>query len=246
MTDYRNRIYQDYTNLTQDVCSSFDESDLISTGKAYNTFLRGWLSRDKKAAILDVGCGSGRLLSFLKEKGFENLQGVDISSQQVTLARKVLRNIVNEDAISFLKKRKKSYNLIVGLDIVEHFRKDEVLHFLEACFNALQPGGRLVLQTPNAESPWGLMYRYGDLTHELAFTPNSLKQLLTLCGFSEISAREAGPVAHGIVSLIRYLIWKAIRSGLIVWNLAETGSKKSGIYTRVFLISGIRSNECVE
>ncbi len=73
---------------------------------------------------------------------------------------------------------------------------------------------------------------------QLIFNPNSLERLLALVGFSNIAAREAGPVVHGAFSLGRYVIWKIIRSGLTVWNLAETGSKGSGVYTRVFLITG--------
>ena len=98
----------------------------------------------------------------------------------------------------------------------------------------------MILQTPNAESPWGIMHRYHDFTHELAFDPHSLKKLLELCGSAKIEPRQAGPVIHGILSLGRFLLWKVVWSLLALWNLAETGSIGSGIYTRVFLISGIK------
>ena len=238
MTDYRTRIYKNYASHMQDASAVFDEAEAARWGKAYDTFLRGWLPEKKDAAILDVACGGGELLHFFKTRGYTNLQGVDVSPEQVALSRQVTENIAEKNAIDYLVEKQESYDLITGLDIIEHFQKSEVLKFLDASYGALKPGGRIILQTPNAGSPWGMMIRYGDFTHEVAFNPNSLKRLLSLCGFFEIESRETCLVIHGVVSLGRYLIWKTIRVGLSVWNLAETGSRGSGIYTRVFLISG--------
>jgi cyclopropane fatty-acyl-phospholipid synthase-like methyltransferase len=190
--------------------------------------------------ILEVGCGWGRLLYFLKLRGYLDIQGVDISFEQVKIARQVVENVTEGDAIQYLDSHPDSFNLIIGLDVIEHFKKEEVLLFLQACHKALRPNGRVILQTPNAESPWGMMHRYNDFTHEIAFNSNSLKRILELCGFKKIEVRQTGPVPHGVLSLGRYVIWKAIWVALALWNLAETGSIGSGIYTRVFLISGLK------
>ncbi len=241
--DYRTRIYNQYASKFQKVPSVFDEKEAIRWGRAYDTYLGKWLPKHKSAAILDLGCGGGKLLHFLKGRGYVNIQGIDVSPEQVSLARQVTDNVIEGDAIDFLKEQKKRYDLITGLDIIEHFKKEEVLLFLDACYSALKGGGRLILQTPNAESPWGAMHRYNDLTHELAFNPFLLEKLLTLAGFSEIDTREAGPVVHGLISFTRNLLWKIIRICLLIWNLAETGSKGSGIYTRVFFITGVKKVE---
>jgi len=242
MIDYRSKLYEKYASLVQEAPSVFDAKAAQRWGYAYDRFLKGWLPQRKDAAILEVGCGWGRLLHFFKTRGYVNLRGVDISPEQVKLARQVIDNVTERNAIEYLDSHPHSFDLIIGLDIIEHFRKDEVLHFLEACYKALRSGGRLILQTPNAESPWGMKIRYGDFTHELAFNPGGLKKLLEICGFVKIEPRQAGPVVHGILSLGRYLIWKVIWTGLALWNLAETGSIGSGIYTRVFLISGIKGD----
>jgi len=237
MTDYRTRIYKEYASRMQNVATIFDEVEAVRWGRAYDTFLKGWLP-EKNVAILDVACGGGNLLHFFKTRGYADLQGVDVSPEQVALSKQVTENITEANTIDYLVEKQQSYDLITGLDIIEHFQKSEVLKFLDASYGALKPGGRIILQTPNAGSPWGMMVRYGDFTHEVAFGPNSLKQLLSLCGFSEIESRETGPVIHGVLSLGRFLIWKIIRVGLAIWNLSETGGMGSGIYTRTFLISG--------
>lgn len=238
MRHYRDRIYECYASRVQDTSSVFDEGEAVRWGRVYNSYLRGWLPENNNAAILDVACGGGKLLYFFKSKGFTNIYGVDISPEQIALARQVTENVVEEDAITFLQSHKEKYDLITGLDIIEHFKKGEVLQFLDACYGALRPEGRIILQTPNAESPWGLQHRYHDFTHEVAFDSVSLEQLLSLAGFSKMNIRECGPFAHGLRSFCRNCIWKIIHCGLVIWNLAETGSKGSGIYTRIFLITG--------
>ena len=117
--------------------------------------------------------------------------------------------------------------LITGFDIIEHFAKNEILPFISQIVKVLYPRGRLILQTPNAESPWGLMHRYHDLTHEIAFDPHSLEHLLRMNGFAEFAARECGPYVHGIKSLVRFCLWRLIRLGLRIWNVAETSTTVS-------------------
>lgn len=240
--DYRQRIYARYGESFQDAGKCFDAAASTRWGKSYRHYLKGWLPSNQDAEIVELACGGGRLLHFLKKAGYRRLTGVDISPDQVSLAKQVVPNIVQCDVLSFLESQRERFDLVIGLDIIEHFHKPEVLHFLDHCFTGLKPGGTIILQTPNAESPWGSMHRYNDLTHEVCFNPNSLSRLLRLAGFSDIEAREAGPVLRGgsLVSVARYALWQAIRAVLTVWNLAETGSRGSGVFTRVFLVSGLK------
>ena len=65
---------------------------------------------------------------------------------------------------------------------------------------------------------------------------------MNLTGFNDIEPREAGPVPWGysIASTLRAGVWRMFRVVFKVWNLAELGSAGSGIFTRVFLISGVK------
>ena len=241
-TSYRDRLYANYGHDFQDAGEQFDRVGAIRWGRAIAYHLRGWVPPKKDARILDLACGAGRLLFFFSERGCQNLTGVDISPDQVALAGQVTPDVRHESVLDHLESHPGSYDLITGYDIIEHFEKNEALRFLDGCFDALRPGGRVILQTPNADSPLGASVRYGDFTHELCFNPNSLTRLMRKVGFSHIVAREAGPVpfGNGLISSLRYLIWQAIRFGLRLWNLAETGSAGAGVWTRVFLISGVK------
>ena len=195
---------------------------------------------DKSARILEVACGSGKLLYFLRSLGYTNAVGVDVSPEQISIARQIA-NVVEGDATEFLERNAEQFDVVIGLDIVEHFRKDEALRFLDACYSSLKPGGRVILQTPNGGVPWALSAMYGDMTHETFFSPELLQRTVRIAGFQAVSLREMGPVPLGysVLSSVRWLLWQFVRAGSVARNLIETGSS-SGIYSRVFLLSAIR------
>ena len=242
-SNYRARIYKHYATNFQDASTVFNEDLAWQWGRGYRYYLLNWLPVDKNAQILDLACGDGRLLYFFKHLGYLNLMGIDLSSEQVELAKQVIPNVIEADIIDWLAQCPLSFDLITGFDIIEHLQKAEALIFLDACHSALKPGGHLILQTPNAGSLWGGAVRYGDFTHEVSFTPMVLSRLLILAGFRDVDVRETGPVPWGYstFSSVRYLLWQFLRIGLKIWNLAEIGSTGSNVLTRVFLIRGSKS-----
>lgn len=233
--NYRKIIYARYTQDHNPDFMVFDKTRYENSAATLLSRIRPWLPESKDAACLDVACGTGILLYIFQSTGYRHITGVDISPQQINAARQVCEDVHLMDALEYLKAHPGEFDFITAFNILEHYEKDELLNIVEALYQALRPGGRLVVEMPNAESPWGLSVRYGDLTHELALNANSLNHLLELVGFTEFSARECTAYIHGIKSLIRWVIWRFIHLGLLIWNYAETGSAGSGIYTRVFM-----------
>jgi 2-polyprenyl-3-methyl-5-hydroxy-6-metoxy-1,4-benzoquinol methylase len=241
-SNYRERIYANYGKNFQDAVVLFDEKESERWGSARNWHLREWLPQDKFAKIVDMACGGGKLLHFFREQGYPNVSGVDISPDQVALSRQVIPDVIQGNVIDFMESHPGEFDLVIGFDIIEHFYKDEVLRFLDAAYNSLKPGGRLILQTPNAEGPWGAQYRYGDFSHEVGFNPNSLKRLMQLVGLTDIECRECDPtpLGYSIFSTVRALLWQFIRVVLMSYNLIETGGIGGRVLTRVFLATGVR------
>lgn len=242
MNSYRNRIFEQYASVFKGFKTTFDSAAANRWGRPYNYYFRNWLPDTKSDAILDLACGDGKLIHFLTCRGYTNIQGIDISHEQVSIAKQVCANIHEGDLRDFLENHPDTFMLITGIDIIEHFNKNEVLQILDSCFSALKSKGRLILQTPNSDSPMSNSAHYGDFTHEVQLNASSLTNLLSLCGFESIEAREQGPVLWGcgVKSSIRMIIWQGIRGLLQLWNLVETGGKGSGVYSRVFIISGIK------
>jgi 2-polyprenyl-3-methyl-5-hydroxy-6-metoxy-1,4-benzoquinol methylase len=236
--DYRHKIYSKYRTV-QRLNLSVDPKLADLWGRAYDSWFKDWLPANKSASIADIACGSGLLLRFFSIRGFTNCIGVDLSTEQLEVAKKLGLNVQLEEATAFLERHSIQYDLIVALDLIEHLKKEELLEFIDACYSALRPGGRLILQTPNCSSPFGASQRFSDFTHEIGLTPKSLTWVLRLSGFKEIVAREQGPIVHGFKSFIRFTLWNIVKLGFILFDLIETGSSER-VYTRVFIISAIK------
>jgi SAM-dependent methyltransferase len=232
---YRKRIYERYTTDRYPQFVTFNEETYNKTLKPILTRLKKWLPTNKSIKYLDVACGAGQLLYGFKSMGFNNIYGIDVSPQQVLVAKNISTNVFEGDALEFLQKNKNSFDLITAIDILEHLDKNEMFDFLDAIYLSLREGGRLILQMPNAESPFGHKIRYCDLTHENSFDPSNLNSILNIVGFKNFEIQECGPIVHGPISFLRFLIWRIISFKLKIWNLAETGNIGSGVYTRVFL-----------
>lgn len=240
---YRQRIYDKY--VSEKVWAdgvSYSERDYQRWANAAKVRLRGWLPSDRNTPVLDMGCGPGYFLYMLDQLGYTDLTGVDLSPEQVALAREWCprATIIQGDLREVLAQNPNRFGLVAGFDIIEHFSKDEILPLLTLVAQALRPGGRVILQTPNGESPWMGSVAYGDFTHEWFFTPASLSDMLRQVGLVGFEARPSAPYVHGIKSFTRVVLWSVLNLLLALWNIAETGSRGSGIYTRVFVATVVK------
>lgn len=190
---------------------------------------------DKNADILDLGCGYGVIEYFASKRGYINIKGIDISVQQVELSRELgISGIECGELFDIIQLNKdSSLDLVISLDVIEHLSKEELIKLADNVFRVLKPGGGWLIHVPNANSPFFGEIRYGDYTHEQAFTTQSIKQLLISCGFKNFVFEESGPRIHSLKSFIRVIFWNFFRLLLIIFNAAETGHfNKRAILTR--------------
>jgi 2-polyprenyl-3-methyl-5-hydroxy-6-metoxy-1,4-benzoquinol methylase len=179
------------------------------------------LPRD--AQILDLGCGAGQMLQLLRDSGFVNASGIDLSAEQVHLAASRGLDVTVGDVLEHLRKADLSFDAVVALDFVEHFEKAEQIPLFESIYGALSPGGMLILETPNGEGLFASQVIYGDLTHLTIFSEGSLSQLLRLIGFEKIEFYETGPVPKDLKGRVRGLLWRIIKLAANLARLVESG-----------------------
>jgi hypothetical protein len=108
-------------------------------------------------------------------------------------------------------------------DVIEHFPREQVIEVLELCRQASRPGGSVIIQVPNAESPFFGRIRYGDFTHELAFTSSSIAQLFNILGFEDLQVYPTEPAFSGTLSLPRAFLWGAAKLFYRALLFAELG-----------------------
>lgn len=210
--DTRERLLEEYnTFLERSTIENSKSKKLMFL--AFQRTLKPFLPLDRSVKILDVACGEGALLAFLKEKEYVNLSGFDISPQNVAICHELGLNFVKQfDALKvsdFLNEQR--FDVIFALDILEHIPKQTSAEFLLQIKNKLNPGGYVVIQTPNMGSILGCLYRYNDLSHEFGLTEKSALSLLKVAGFSpeQIEIRPAWNASklsgYGREILLRFL-----------------------------------------
>lgn len=210
--DFRSKLYRKYVSRFKKEKYSTNEAQLVELNKVlgyrFRQILKG-LSKD--SSIVELGCGPGFLLNFLKNQGFEKLEGVDISEEQISIARESGLNVKLADAVDFLQEKKQEYDVLIAIDFIEHFRKEELFGLFELISDVLKENGLLIIQTPNGQGLFPGGNIYGDLTHTTIFTELSLRQILQFHEFGDIKFFETGPAPISMYSSIRFILWKVIR-----------------------------------
>jgi len=174
-----------------------------SASRAYSFLYGKFLPADKNARILDVGCGIGHFLYFLKNNGYTNFFGIDFSKAQIDFIKEnITKKAAVADAFVFLREAKSPFDLIVINDVLEHVPKEKLFEFLGLVLNCLNSGSTVFIKVPNMSNPFGLRSRYISITHELGLTEHSLLEVLEIAGFSDIKIIGAFPPVISFKSFI--------------------------------------------
>lgn len=140
--------------------------------------------------VLDVGCGEGQFIEALLAQGIK-ASGVDADAQMCRACRVKGLDIVEADLFHYLPQHKDGFDGILGSNVIEHFSMQDTLRFVGAAFDALRPGGILLLATPNPESLIVHLYEFWrDATHTRLYNRSLLEFLLLWTGFRQIQSGE--------------------------------------------------------
>ena len=231
MFEYRQRIYQHYLEAGAVSPATEKLAEFQQRASYLQKLIREHFPADRETIILDLGCGAGAMEYFARRQGYGRIMGVDRSPQQVAAARSLgLAGVKEGDLAATLESlASESHGLVIAFDVLEHFAKDELLALVDQVARVLKTGGKFLIHVPNGDSPFGGSVRYADFTHELAFTRESLAQLLNACGFAQIHCYEDLLAPHGLLSGGRWLMWKVIRVMLRLYLAVETGNIDAGM-----------------
>lgn len=226
MTNWKDRLYANYISTGQ-AASHLNSNKYLKTGDypRYRYIVNSFMPSDRNIKIVDLGCGHGALVYYLQSTGYNSVQGVDFSLEQVQLAHQLgVKNVTLSPIDEFLQGKEHEFDLVFMLDVLEHLERPELFTYLDLVYAALKPEGKAVFRVPNGEGLFGMRIRYGDLTHELCFTQRSAKQMLRATGFNKIKVYETSPVTYGIKNRMRTLLWNILTIYPRLLLMVETGT----------------------
>ncbi|MBI2833575.1 MAG: class I SAM-dependent methyltransferase [Acidobacteria bacterium] len=144
--------------------------------------------------VLDVGCGRGEFLDLLRARGIP-ARGLDINREMVEACRQRGLDVSEGDALGcLLGLPSDSLGGLFAAQVIEHLEPDYLLSFLDAAYDKLRPGARVVLETINAACWVAFFESYiRDITHVRPLHPDTMKYLLQASGFQRVDIRFRAP-----------------------------------------------------
>jgi SAM-dependent methyltransferase len=203
----------------------------ISRDHVYQRIVLPYLPPQKKSNIVELACGHGSFLYWLKDKGYHQVMGIEGSPEQVAAAREVGCLIEQADLVEWLTRQPdQSVDVLLGIDLAEHLSKDDFMELLKQSHRVLSAGGTLMLRYPNGDSPLVGLNLFNDITHVWTYTTNCIETLSRMHGFSNVQFKDESnaalrdnrwlkiPVSKISLYILRGLIRAATRENIRHWS----------------------------
>ena len=103
---------------------------------------------DHAARIVDIRCANGGLLTALREKGFENVCGIDPSPACVEATRRLAKGDAWVGSLSAIPPETGSFDGVILSHVMEHVR--DLSTAMNRVYSILNPGGWVYIEVPDA------------------------------------------------------------------------------------------------
>ncbi|MFA6518480.1 MAG: methyltransferase domain-containing protein [Candidatus Shapirobacteria bacterium] len=182
-------------------------------------------------SVLEIGPGLGEFIYYLNKL---NINTIDIIDQDKYILKNIqqkykVRQICCSDILTSVIE--KQYDIIFLLQVLEHIPKNNYQKLLNNLFKHLNKNGKIIITVPNGGNPFNIVERYSDLTHEILFTENSLKELPNYCNLPSNTITEVQPYNIPTYSLINQtrIIFQKLTHLIILFTSISNG----GVFSRI-------------
>ena len=150
--------------------------------------IRSVAGLNKKASIIDIGCGSGRFLDSMRRNGFRNLTGADpFIADDMTSAGGV--RILKRD----ISQIDETFDVVMMHHSLEHMADQQAV--IQHAFRILNPGGKLIIRIPTSDS-WAYRHYGAEWAqidpprHFYLHSRKSIENLVKKFGFSDFKIKD--------------------------------------------------------
>lgn len=141
--------------------------------------------------VLDVGCGTGTVLSMLSKNEGISLAGIDLSEKMLNIARekldeKVELKIGDSEQLPW---DDNTFDAIMCTDSFHHYPEPEKV--LSEMARVLKFSGHLIIADPWMLSPFrqvtNLLFKYSKYGDYRIYSKTEISKLLIKCGFNSVN-----------------------------------------------------------
>jgi len=192
--NYISRFYANQSRL-RGITSAEDVQAIESLQSVvYDRLLSKYLETYKDKKVVEIACGSGIFMRYLRNRGFVETLGIDIADQNVDICISQGFKVIKADALKWLASQPtESVDVIVAIDFIEHIDKQAFVDFLDTVHSVLSPNGLFIARGPCGDSPFFGLNFYNDITHETVFTSTALRVTMLLCNMEVIELIDEYP-----------------------------------------------------
>lgn len=132
---------------------------------------------DKNARILEAGCGLGRIVRFLKDKGYKNVAGIELSKDSVDWLHQHQPDLeVACGDVLDMPYPDNSVDVMLSYGVIEHFYYDGPWVPLKAMHKKMKPGAIGIITVPSFNFMRRIFYAFSFLD------PRKNNFIRKLCG----------------------------------------------------------------
>jgi len=188
-----------------------------------------YMARPRAKSMLDIGCGRGYTLYFLKKYfHYREIIGTQISKPALEFARKKLGLTIHGKDLLDINFPKNKFDIITIYHVLEHVREPE--RYIKTIYGLLNRDGILILEVPNYCS-WtriitGKYWLAYDPSHHLYFfTPDYIKEKLVQYGF-KIKKHRSFSLEYSTFTSVQSLVSYLTKTEHLFFSWLQNGGFK--------------------
>jgi SAM-dependent methyltransferase len=146
-----------------------------------------------QGALLDIGCGSGFVLSLARARGWRTVRGVEPSADAIDHAPAEIRPLIKPQMMAPGLFPAESFDAVTLFQVLDHM--PEPLALLREAHRILKPGGAILAFNHDINAPSARILRERspiiDIEHTYLYSQQTMRALFQAAGFAVESAGPA-------------------------------------------------------
>jgi SAM-dependent methyltransferase len=194
--------YGDYPSEGFDVTAQVEANSFWcrARNRVLNTIFARFANRERSLDMLEIGCGTGTVLSSLRTRGNLRLTGSEIYLRGLRYARTRLPEVefIQLDATNI--PFREAFDVVGAFDVLEHIDADELV--MRQAFGALRPGGLFVVTVPQYQWMWSQLDEL--VHHKRRYSRRGLLAKLRAAGFDVVYTTSFVTVLFPLMAAARW------------------------------------------